>query len=742
MAPMKRTVLLAGLAAFILLLSAAGPSTAQTQIPTSEEIIAYLRQHPIIATTGARVNEVFFQGEALVIDLGQEMLPDGAYNPDVFNQLQTDLDLTFQINQRFLTTFKIEGLTLDHWGQPLPSFDDVASLPEIRDLPGSGPLSGVRIALSPGHGLYWNEYFGEWRYQRIEFFGIREDIVNSQIMRYLEAALLNQGATVIPTRELDLNARIGATSYPAWYESARQFAIAEGLPSWIWTGGSNNYNSDIRTRPYMANYYGADILISLHNNGWDGSLRGTETYYDTNNHAGSPVLATYVHNEIINTLRLEYDPEWTNRGIKSSDDNYGEINYALMPAILLELAFMDNYEDNQALQDEGFKILAAEAITRGICKFRGTTCEDVNITLPVTMEAPSLSPTYGDGMCDSGWKRYTNSRERDAFLALNAQDEGRSTNFAAWAPNLPLSGEYQIEAFIPAHGAAAWQCPDKTIATDSEQSTYDISHANGVSTVTVNQAQSSGAWANLGVFHINEETNPRVKLRDLTGETQDSKTVSASAMRFTLVGKAGIPFHNTAWAPESWITDQVGTSSNTIRNFLKYYHSCLADPIEDTDGEEIDIPTLIQSAAGEYQISPTLLLGIMESQSGALKQCPNADALANLMGLSSPETARGQIAAAAEALSLALDALVDNGTTPLGWETGAPKTTLDGVPVIPANDAITLLFDYTQLAGSAWGGDQLEEPGVHGVYIAYRDYRLDRPLFRDVFQYFMPVFNK
>ncbi len=736
---MKRPLLLAWLASLLLLFSAASPSTAQTQMPDSEEIAAYLRQHPVLIGAEAQVRTVFFQGEALVIDLSQEILPEGTYDPQVFNQLQADLDQAFQVNQRFLLTFKVEGLTLDHWGQPLPDFSEKAQPPEIRQLPGDGPLSGVRVALSPGHGLYWSEYFGAWRYQRLEFWGIREDTLNTQIMRYVEAALLNQGATVILTREQDLNARTGVTGYPAWHESARRYAIAEGLPSWIWSGGSNNYNSDIRTRPYLANYYDADLLISLHNNGWDGALRGTETYYDTNNHPGSPSLATYVHNEIINTLRMEYDNTWTNRGVKSSDDNYGEINYAQMPAILLELAFMDNYQDNQALQDENFKLLAAEAITRGICKFRGVTCEDVNITLPVTLETPTLSPDFGGGMCASGWERFVNDRDRYAFLALNAQDESRSTNFAAWSPDLPVSGEYRVEAFIPAHGSVAWQCPDETIPADTTQAAYEITHANGVSTVWVNQAQSAGTWVNLGIFHINDETHPKVKLRDLTHETHHTRTVSASAMRFTLVGRAGVQFHNTAWAPATWPTDQVNAPSEAIRNFLRYHHSCLADPIQDTDGQEIDIPTLIQSAAGEYQISPTLLLAIMEARSQALSQCPDRDALTYLMGLANPQTARGQIATAAQILSLALDALVEDGTTPNGWETGVPKTSLDGVSVIPANNAITLLFDYRPYAGSAWGGDQPDENGVHAIYTAWRDYRLDNALMRDLYQFYLPV---
>jgi len=138
---MKRTLLLAWLVSLLLLLSAASPSTAQNQMPSSDEIAAYLRHHPLMVSAEAAVREVFFQGEALVIDLSQEILPEGTYDPQVFNQLQSDLDQAFQINQRFLVTFKIEGLTLEHWGEPLPDFDQKAEPQEIRELPGDVLLS-------------------------------------------------------------------------------------------------------------------------------------------------------------------------------------------------------------------------------------------------------------------------------------------------------------------------------------------------------------------------------------------------------------------------------------------------------------------------------------------------------------------------------------------------------------------------------------------------------------------------
>lgn len=381
---MRKTILfILGAAIIFLLLSAPWGGQSQTPIPEESQITSYLNEHPLLAENDASVLEVYFLGEALLIDLSQEVLPDGEYDEGIFTRLLADLDENFDINMRFMTTFKVEGQTLDHWGQPMPNFEELLPAPTIIEGTRSGPLTGVKIALGPGHGLYWNETYSAWFWQRSDCWGIREDTLNSEIVRYVQRALLNQGATVIQLRELNPYAGYGVSGYPKWWEGSRQYAISLGLPASIYDGGSNNYNSDIRARPYMANYYDADILISLHNNGFNGTLTGTETYYDSNNHAGSPVLAQYVHTKIINTIRSRYDPGWTDRGVRISDDAYGEINYAQMPAILIELAFMDKqYPDNAYLHDENFKVLAAEAIVGGICDFRGVYCPNISVLPP------------------------------------------------------------------------------------------------------------------------------------------------------------------------------------------------------------------------------------------------------------------------------------------------------------------------------------------------------------------------
>ncbi len=69
-----------------------------------------------------------------------------------------------------------------------------------------GALSGRMIAVSPGHGLYWNSTYRKWLFQRPLIDGLREDIHNNEIcMDYLIPYLENMGARVISCRERTRN---------------------------------------------------------------------------------------------------------------------------------------------------------------------------------------------------------------------------------------------------------------------------------------------------------------------------------------------------------------------------------------------------------------------------------------------------------------------------------------------------------------------------------------------------------
>ena len=210
---------------------------------------------------------------------------------------------------------------------------------------------------------------------------------------------------------------------------------------------------------------------------------------------------------------------------------------------------------------------------------------------------------------------------------------------------------------------------------------------------------------------------------------------------FTLVGSAGVQFYNTTWGDSTWLTAEADAPAIAVRNFLTFHGSCLDEPILDADGKMSDIPTLIQQAAAAYTLNPKLLLAIMEAEQQVLSTCPDQTALASLMGMEPASTARVQIAAAAAQLRTAITTLTNNGVTPNNWQTSTPKNTLDGVSVIPANNLVTLLFDYSQNAGTLWGGTSPDETGVQGIYAAWIAFNMDIPLPQSLNLQFIPGFR-
>ena len=112
------------------------------------------------------------------------------------------------------------------------------------------------------------------------------------------------------------------------------------------------------------------------------------------------------------------------------------------------------------------------------------------------------------------------------------------------------------------------------------------------------------------------------------------------------------------------------------------------------------------------------------------------------MGLETPLTARGQIDLAGERIANTVSSLAETGITPNGWANDTYKITLDGVGVVPANETIAILFDFTPYVGAEWGGNMPEEKGVQGIYQAWLDYDLDNPLPREILLYYLPLMFK
>lgn len=108
-----------------------------------------------------------------------------------------------------------------------------------------------------------------------------------------------------------------------------------------------------------ANESGADLFISIHCNAANGMAKGTETLVYSL-HSTAHEFADYVQNEITETF------DTIDRGIKVRPD-LAVLRGTDMPAVLVELAFIDNEDDNDLLRDEQKEF--ARAIFRGIMNY-------------------------------------------------------------------------------------------------------------------------------------------------------------------------------------------------------------------------------------------------------------------------------------------------------------------------------------------------------------------------------------
>jgi len=106
-----------------------------------------------------------------------------------------------------------------------------------------------------------------------------------------------------------------------------------------------------------ANKFNADAFVSIHcNAAANPAAHGTETYYHASSARGS-MLAQYIHCELVG-MGL------ANRGTKTA--NFHVLRNTAMPAVLVEMAFISNPEEEALLASDEFQRQAAEAIARGV----------------------------------------------------------------------------------------------------------------------------------------------------------------------------------------------------------------------------------------------------------------------------------------------------------------------------------------------------------------------------------------
>ncbi|MEO5803730.1 MAG: N-acetylmuramoyl-L-alanine amidase [Verrucomicrobiota bacterium] len=371
---------------------------------------------------GSKVLSLQTNGETTVVEFSSEIIGDGlddARLETIFEQVSATLE-QFDLPRNIRLQAKGQGLSsFLRPSQPVSARTDTEPIAAAAALVG---LSGKKISLSPGHGLYWNG--SSFVTQRPVYCSPlnQEDYHNLEISKYLDTYLAQDGATVLKYRAFDKNYGNYVPSGHAFWHMAGSYWLQEsGYPCSVYansTGGctlgsgtGSELNDNIRGGPVASNFDNTDAHVSLHSNGFQGDCagtgcpNGTSTYYDSSSeHAAfttvSSNLAKKVQSAMISAIRTKYvDSTWTDRGALDSNGSFAETRVPDRAAILIELAFHDSCDrDAVALRDNFFRSTTMWAVYKGICDYFGTTptwdyysYEMVTNTIPAQLNAGSTN---------------------------------------------------------------------------------------------------------------------------------------------------------------------------------------------------------------------------------------------------------------------------------------------------------------------------------------------------------------
>ncbi|MFZ5647212.1 MAG: N-acetylmuramoyl-L-alanine amidase family protein [Bacillota bacterium] len=185
------------------------------------------------------------------------------------------------------------------------------------------------MAVDPGHGGYDP---GAVR------GGVREKDINLQIALKLKECLEQTGARVIMTRTGDYNLAI------------------PGLH------GKDAHRYDLEKRLEKAQRSGAGIFVSIHSNCMrGGSGGGAEVFYQPRLEE-CKFLAECVQEELRSIPGI--------RKRKAKTSQYFVLRNASIPAVLVEVGFMNNPGERKLLTGDEYQEMLARRIACGILKFR------------------------------------------------------------------------------------------------------------------------------------------------------------------------------------------------------------------------------------------------------------------------------------------------------------------------------------------------------------------------------------
>lgn len=110
-------------------------------------------------------------------------------------------------------------------------------------------------------------------------------------------------------------------------------------------------------RPRLANEYGADAFVSIHQNSASTPAMGIETYHHSSKSQEKPLAAQIQTNAIKETAAID-------RKVKSAD--FAVLRGSYMPSALFESGFISTQEEAEKLKDPAYQEKLATGIANGI----------------------------------------------------------------------------------------------------------------------------------------------------------------------------------------------------------------------------------------------------------------------------------------------------------------------------------------------------------------------------------------
>ena len=302
-----------------LMTSEQGDTYLHIEINTNREV----KNFSIQENPNNKYQLIFNIEDAQISNISRQEKLDGNITKKVLLQEKKDtVQGKIYLQEEVNNNYKI--YSLGKKGIAIDIFNSVVNTPVASDV----ALSNVKnkiITIDPGHGGSDSGAVGPNGYTEKEgTFAISQKV----------ASILNQsGAKVVMTRDSDVDVY----------------------------GPNASARNELQARVDVGNNANSDIFVSIHCNAFvNPAANGTQTFYYGSSYQGQR-LAQSIQEKMIEANGLR------DRGISTC--NFYVVKHSYMPAVLIETAFITNYDEEALLSDDEWQTTMAKAIAEGINEY-------------------------------------------------------------------------------------------------------------------------------------------------------------------------------------------------------------------------------------------------------------------------------------------------------------------------------------------------------------------------------------